>query len=391
MSAHPVTSSHLPQSARRYMAWVFELFKRPAFLTDAGQILKSVIAATGAWWFSVAVLETSTPFLSPWTALLAVHATVYQSLSRGIQTSIASALGVGLSFLIGSYLGVSLWTFALALLVGLVAARIPGIRTEGVAIATTAIFILSAGFDDQAPLLLDRLFEVGIGVTAGVAVNLMIVPPLRDRQAARHVDSINRRMGDILVDMAKELSTSWSTDKADAWLEETKSMEREVNSAWRLVWFAQESHRANPREYLHRHRRTSKRRGTSSETDGANYGEILVRVDEGISHLRNLARTLRDFSDAEGEWGARFRREWVAVVRDCGRSIAEPTADIDPVRDRLTTLAENMSDDQDLPTSAWPIYGSLITSVRHIATVVDDVASSRKRGSSIKFAQPNNL
>ncbi|GAA1138980.1 aromatic acid exporter family protein [Nesterenkonia lutea] len=348
------------------------------FLTGASQILKSVIAAAGAWWFSVAVLETPLPFLSPWTALLTVHATVYQSLSRGVQMSIASALGVGLSFLVGTYLGVDVWTFALALLVGLVAARIPWIRDEGVAVATTAIFILSNGFGEEAPVLLDRLLEVGVGVTAGIAVNFLIVPPLRDRQAARHVDSINRRMGDVLVNMAEELSTSWSTDRADAWLEETRSMEREVNSAWQLVWFARESHRANPRDYLGPHRRTKNRSGPSSDSGQADYGEILVRVDEGISHLRNLARTLREATYAGGEWDARFRKRWVAVVRDCGRSIADPDADVEPIRDRLTVLAQDMSDGHDLPKSAWPTYGSLITSMRHVATIVDDVASSRE-------------
>ncbi|MGJ9425929.1 aromatic acid exporter family protein [Nesterenkonia halotolerans] len=378
MTTGPAASNGQPRPAERRVARLVELVKRPVFLTDASQIFKSVIAATSAWWFSVAVLETSMPFLSPWTALLTVHATVYQSLSRGVQTSIASALGVGLSFLIGSYLGVGVWTFALALLVGLVAARTPWIRDEGVAIATTAIFILSNGFDDQAPLLLDRLFEVGVGVVAGIAVNFLIVPPLRDGQAARHVDSINRRMGDVLVNMADELSTSWNTDNANAWLEATKSMEREVNSAWQVVWFARESHRANPRNYLGPHRRTKNNSRPSPESGRADYGEILIRVDEGISHLRNLSRTLREATYAGGEWDARFRKHWVAIVRDCGRSIADPDADVEPIRDRLTTLSQDMSDDHNLPKSAWPTYGSLITNMRHIATIVDDVASTRE-------------
>ena len=110
----------------------------PAFASAAVQTVKSVIAATVAWWVSASLLQTQMPFLAPWTALLTVHATVYRSLSHGVQTSIASALGVGLSFIIGNYLGVSVWTYALALLVGLIAARIQWIRDEGVAIATTA-------------------------------------------------------------------------------------------------------------------------------------------------------------------------------------------------------------------------------------------------------------
>lgn len=351
--------------------------REPAFASAAAQTIKCVIAATAAWWISVYLLETQMPFLAPWTALLTVHATVYRSLSHGVQTSIASTLGVGLSFLIGNYLGVSLWTYALALLVGMIAARIYWIRDEGVAIATTAVFLLSSGFEDQEPLLLDRLIEVGLGVAVGIIVNLLIIPPLRDGQAARYVDSVNRRMGGVLVDMADEFAESWDTERAEAWIEETSSMERDTESAWEFVRFARESRRANPRTYLRRH-------GVRLRTPPAGVGredrhaEALSRVDEGLSHLRNLARTLHEATYAEGSWDDRFRREWSDIVRDCGRAIADPDAGVEPVHNRLTTLSQNMSKEKDLPNTAWPLYGSLITSMRHIAVIVDDVASTRE-------------
>ena len=75
---------------------VADYLRRPEFATDLLQIAKGVIAATGAWWFSDAVLESQMPFLAPWTALLTVHATVYRSFSRGVQTTIASTIGQGL-------------------------------------------------------------------------------------------------------------------------------------------------------------------------------------------------------------------------------------------------------------------------------------------------------
>lgn len=192
---------------------------QPGDSTDLLQIAKSVIAATAAWWLSGSVLDSQMPFLAPWTALLTVHATVHRSLSRGIQTTVASSVGVGISFLIGNFLGVSLWTFALALLVGLLGARLSWIRDEGVAIATTAIFILGSGFDSQQPLLVERIAELALGVAIGLAVNLIVIPPLRDQQAARYVDSINRRMGDVLSSMGREFSESWDTGEADSWLQ----------------------------------------------------------------------------------------------------------------------------------------------------------------------------
>jgi len=48
------------------------------------------------------------------------------------------------------------------------------------------------------------------------------------------------------------------------------------------------------------------------------------------------------------------------------------------VYERLDSLARALSDDQYLPTASWPLYGALITSMRHIVVVADDVASARE-------------
>ncbi|WP_243730343.1 FUSC family protein [Nesterenkonia salmonea] len=361
-------------SFRGVVDWIRNVVQKPEFLTDVLQILKTVIAGTAAWWFSTSVLESELAFLAPWTALLTVHATVHRSLSHGIQTTVASTIGVGLSFVIGFFLGVSLWTFALALLVGVAAARISWIRDEGVAIATTAIFVFGSGFDEQAPLLDDRILEVAVGVAAGVLVNMLIVPPLGDKQAGRYVDSLNERMGGVLVSISEEFSDNWDTDRAEAWFKETESMSQELDSAWTVVRFARESHRANPRGL----RGKSKLHRSTWEAHEASYEEILERTDEGISHLRHLTRSLREASYSDGEWDERFRERWARIVGDAGRSIADPDREVAPLHEDLTSLSTDMAKDRGLPTDSWPTYGSLLASVRHIVVVVDDVASARK-------------
>lgn len=353
------------------------LQRHPDVVTASVQILKGVIAATGAWWLSVGVLESELAFLAPWTALLTVHVTVSRSLSRGLQTTAASALGVGLSFVVGAALGVSLWTFALALLIGLVLANLRWIRDEGTAVATTAIFVLGSGFSEQAPLLGDRLLEIAIGVGIGILVNALILPPLRDQQAANYVDRINRQMGTILTEMSDEFARSWDTDRGESWLERTQQMEAELEIAWTSVQYARESRRANPRRLSGPSRRSRARRPRISAED-LRYEQILPRVDEGISHLRHLTRTLRDASYAEGEWDEHFREHWVQIVRETGLAVADPEAAVQPIQDRLGALTGDLSDDGFLPRQNWPLYGSLITSVRHILVVVDDVASARE-------------
>lgn len=336
-----------------------------------------MLAATAAWWASVHLLDSPVPFLAPWTALLTVHVTVYRSLARGVQTAAASTVGVGVSFLVGHFLGVNAWTFGLAMMVGVVGSRIRWLREEGIAIATTAIFILGSGFEGQTPMLDDRLLDVGLGVLVGLAANALIVPPLRDQQASWYVDSMNRRMGQILVSMSSELASSWSTDRADAWVEETLEMERELTSAWQTVHFARESSRMNPRGHVDLLRMRRGWRHRPGPDEQVSYEEILSRVGEGISHLRHLARTVRTATYADDRWDDRFRQEWVRLVGDAGEAIQDPDAEVEPVYQRVQNLAEEFAGDRARLGADWPIYGSLLAGMRHIALIVDDVASAR--------------
>ncbi|MGO2996274.1 MAG: FUSC family protein, partial [Brachybacterium alimentarium] len=249
---------------------------QPESVTGWLQIAKAVIAGTVAWWLSRDVLDSQMPFLAPWTALLTVQLTVYRSVSHGLQTLVASILGVALSFVIGVGLGVSVGTFALALAVGLIVALVPWIRDEGIAIATTAIFVLGAGFGEQQPLLLDRIVEIALGVGVGVVVNLLIVPPLREKQASRYVDSINRRMGGVLVDMADEFATAWDMERADAWVQETRAMSEELGGAWQMVRFARESERGNPRTRRATGRSRRGQGATADHAEEASYEDILA-------------------------------------------------------------------------------------------------------------------
>ena len=349
--------------------------RSPEVATDALQVLKSTIAGTVAWWLAVAVFNSEFPFLAPWTALLTVHATVYRSLNRGLQTTVSTAIGVGLSFIIGTYLGVGVWTLALALLVGMAASRLKWIKDEGVAIATTAIFVLSSGYADNEVLLVDRMIDVALGVGVGLVVNLMLIPPLRDAQASRYVDSINHRMGDVLIGIADDLAESWDSDRADARVGEAVAVNREVDSAWQSVLVARESRWANPRVRM----RLARRSGQDDSRAEAQipYEQILERVGEGSSHLRHLARTLREATMEGTRWDAAFLDTWVDIMRDAGHAIKDPDTDVEPIHDRLTSLAHRLSDAEHLPQDHWPVYGSLITSMRHIATIVDDVASAR--------------
>lgn len=148
-------------------------------------------------------------------------------------------------------------------------------------------------------------------------------------------------------------------------------MSSELDSAWQTVRLAQESRHNNPRNL-----RIARRRGGRPPED-VTYEEILRRLDEGVSHLRNLTRTLREASYEEGDWDAQFREGWVELAHDVGVTIADPEGAVQPYFERVSPLSRRMSEAADLPNIQWPVYGSLIYSLRHIMVIVDDSASAR--------------
>ncbi|HEY4557629.1 MAG TPA: aromatic acid exporter family protein [Enteractinococcus sp.] len=344
---------------------IIRRLKKPETVSDLLLAAKAVIAATAAWAISVGVLGSDVAFMAPWTALLTVHATVHRSLSRGAQTTVATAVGMGLAWVIMTFLGVNIWTFALALFVGLMGARLSWIRDEGVAIATTAIFIFTA----EDPMFADRFLELFVGVGIGILVNVLVLPPLKDQQAARYVDSLNRRIGAVLVDMADEFSEAWDTEQADEWIAETHSMNNELNSGWQMVRLARESRRENPRRFLRKPR---------DEDHDIDYEEVLNRIDEAISHLRNMTRTMRVATWAIGEWDERFRKGWVDVARSFGEAIADPDRSITVERERLDDLITEMSSTDNLPKMHWPLYGSMLSTLDHLGRLFDDGTTSRE-------------
>lgn len=358
------TADHLDQRPTPLRTRMLRRLKQPETTADLLLATKAVIAGTSAWAISVGVLGTEVAFMAPWTALLTVHATVHRSLSRGAQTAVSSAVGMGLAFVIMNFLGVNIFTFALALFIGLMGARLSWIRDEGIAIATTAIFIFTA--DD--PMFADRFIELLLGVAIGVLVNVLVLPPLRDQQADRYVDSINQRMGAVLGDMSQEFSKSWDTDRADAWLAETQSMSAELNSAWQMVKLARESRRKNPRRLLHR---------KDQSDDDVDYEQVLNHIDEGISHLRNMTRTMREATWAVSSWDDRFRKGWVRIAHDLGEAIADPDGDVQAQNERLDELVTGMSQADNLPNMQWPMYGAMLSSLHHIIQIFSDVTSSR--------------
>lgn len=336
----------------------------PTVQSDLLLVGKTTVAAVASWVLAAQVFGLPQAFLAPWAAMLTVHASVYRTLSRGTQQVGATVLGVILSYLVAEAFGISAVSLGLALLVALLTARLGVLRAEGMTIATTVLFVLTTGYEQQEAMLGERILATGLGIGAGVLVNLVVLPPLNNRSAAEHVDVIDRRIARALIQMSRSIREDDEPDVGSC-IEETRDIDADLDRAWELVAFSRESLRLNPR-----------RRRLGTDPDAATYEEVLHRIEDGVAELRSIARTVQETSESVGDWDGDFRGRWADLLEDIGNNIGSPGWEVSHLLDDIDGLCRDLSSGT-LEGTYWPTYGSLLVSARNIVKVIDDVASSQ--------------
>lgn len=354
----------------RITSRVGELLRDPVAWTEGIQVVKTVIAAVVAWVIAARVFGLPQPFLAPWAALLVVHATVYRSFSRGAKQIAATVVGVILAWAAGNTLGLDYLALSVMLLAALLVGQLRWMKEEGTTAAATALIVLTTGYSDENQVLIARLYDTAIGVGVGVLVNAAVWPPLRDHTAARAIEAVGRRVGDLLARIAEEFADSCTEECVEAWIERSQELDVEVDEAWAMVRQARESGRLNPRK------------DSRAVREPGAFGEILDRTEQALAEVRSMARTLEHSIHDSNDWDDEFRERWTGLLREVAWAIQNPDARrLGEVRTKLGALASDYSTEQ-LPALHWPEYGGLILNLRNIATSMDLVADSDPWSSS---------
>jgi uncharacterized membrane protein YccC len=343
-----------------------ERLRDPVLWADASQLVKTVAAAVLAWVLAVEAFGLAQPFLAPWAALLTVHATVYRTLSRGVQQVGAAVLGVLLAFAAGSVLGVNAASLGLMLLVAMVAGSSRALRAESTTAAATALVVLLTGYSDDGAILVARLLDTTIGIAVGLAVNLVVWPPLRDRSAARRVDIIDDRLGELLTEIARGLREDGDGVDAAAWIDRTRDIDHDVDDAWGALRQAHDSGRLN----LRRH--ASERVRASGELGG-----LLTRLEQAVAEARSMARTIDRAGPSVQEWDPAFRDAWLALLARLGESIcAADAAALARVREDIERAAGALFG-AGRATRLRPVHGALLVNLRNIAESMAEVTEAQ--------------
>lgn len=343
---------------------VGETLRDPVAWTDSLQVVKTVLAAVIAWVVAVRVFHLPAPFLAPWSALLVVHATVYRSFWTGAKQVTAAVVGVVVAWAVGTTMGLDWIALSVMLLVTLMVGRLRWLQAESTTAAATALFVLTTGYSDEEALLIGRLWDTAIGVGVGVIVNALVWPPLRDHTAARAIDAVGRRVGDLLAQIAEELRIDSGKENVAAWIRRSQELDVEVDEAWALVRQARESGRLNPR------------RQSAVVREPGSFGEILDRTEQALAEIRSMARTLEHSVTDGNLWEDDFRDRWTALLRETADAIQDPDAErLAGTRAKLAELTADYSVD-DLSALHWAEYGGLILNLRNIATSMGHVAAA---------------
>jgi len=335
----------------------------PVFWNGVTQLVKTVVAAVVAWVLAASTLGLPQPFLAPWSALLVVHATVYRTFSRGLQQVVATVLAVLLAAAVGQVLGFGTTAVAVLVVLGLVAGSLRWLGAEATTVATTGLVVLTTGFSDDMQLVA-RLIDTGIGVGVGLLVNLLVWPPLLRRTAVVSLNRIDDQIGELLEDIGSSLETGFDDEAVEQWVERTRDLDTEIDTAWALVRQASESARMNPR------------READELRDPRQWRGLLHRMEQAVAETRSMARTLGGPSNPREEWESPFADAWTALLMAAGRAIANADAEeIHAVRQRLEELVRELNDQAPL-SRQWPVHGALVINLRNILDAMDEVAAA---------------
>ena len=225
------------------------------------------------------------------------------------------AAGIVLSFLVLQVFGPSTLALTIALLAGLALARLPWVRHEGTLIATTALFVITTGEQQSQgaaiDVLPDRLLDTALGVGVALAVNLLVVPPLDDRSAQEQVDRVNRRLEELLTDMASE---SPSRRRAPGMATGSSGPDPSTGTSTRPGRSSPSRTRAGASTHAAACTTTAPRPISVTSSSVWRKGSQAPSI---ASHILETRR-------AGLEWHPGFRDRYLPLLAALGRSVAEP-------------------------------------------------------------------
>ena len=270
---------------------------------DRGRVAaKCALAAMAAWALARYAAGQPDPYFAPLAALLGVSPTVARSLREGLQYVAGFVLGAVLSIPVALVLGPSIAGIAVVVLAGVVVGSWRRLGGQSTQVTFTALFVLLIGGYQPLHYLTPRLIDVGIGVVIGLAVNVLVFPPLQLRPAEHAVRQWGGDIAAALDDLAGAAAGQQSP--GPSWPRHDRQLSEAAEQARAAARNARESLRWNPRAKVER---------AVPRPDGV----VLDSLEELTARTRAIARVLLDAAAADEPPAlpASFGESYAALLR----------------------------------------------------------------------------
>lgn len=190
------------------------------------------------------------PYYAPLGALVAMYENVAGSMKQGVQTLVGLGLGIGLAFLLVSFSGPTPVAVAVVMGLGVLLGGLPRLGAGRDWIPTAALLVLLVGGHNPDDFSFGYLVQMGVGVAVGVAVNLLVFPPLHFRAAALSLAELRWALAKQLQDMGEAMKEQWPPEHEE-WSLRSEELAKSARSVRAAVQKADASRQANPRRRLH--------------------------------------------------------------------------------------------------------------------------------------------
>lgn len=314
---------------------------------------KSTLAATVAWVISYYLLQAQSPAFAPFSAVLIMQVTVYQSLLQSLRYVGAVVTGVAVQAALGFLVGPGLPAFVLVAVVALIIGRWPALGAQGSQVVTAAFFAFSTYISATSDLA--KVTELGqiillvlIGCGVGVIVNVAVVPPMRYRSAEHSVRTLAHALCDLVSDMYPVLREGeLDGERSSHWRTRAGQTEELISQARSGLRTARESLYYNPRRLLRRNQ---------GRTTFEGYGAVLDALERALYQVASLTRSIDKWQEEE----SRSYRSFLERYAD----FLEAISDITQV---LSTL-----DEDDLHDQAQQLCGLADTAQQRCRQVTEE-------------------
>ena len=270
---------------------------------DRGRVAaKCALAAMAAWALARYAAGQPDPYFAPLAALLGVSPTLARSMREGLQYVAGFALGAVLAIPVALVLGPSIAGIAVVVLAGVVMGSWRRLGGQSTQVTFTALFVLLIGGYQPLHYLTPRLIDVGIGVVTGLAINVLVFPPLQLRPAEHAVRQRGDDIAAALDDLAGAAAGRYSPEKS--WPQHERQLSEAAEQARAAARNARESLRWNPRARVER---------AVPRPDGV----VLDSLEELTARTRAVARVLMDAAagDEPLDLPASFGESYAAMLR----------------------------------------------------------------------------